>query len=172
MVSLKSGKLWSRLELLFYFWIWTTSSKGIAKSNAKHIVTPWRIGTMKLELKSGQTDPAGPSWLNWATQGQMGSDLFNASIFLWEENIMFCNPGTQAKIAWAMWILLIPRFWSYSTKSSVTFLVLVRRIFKLQQRASITPNACLSVSRKKFKIQLAGEVFSYNTNIYHRWGVS
>ena len=35
--------------------------------------------------------------------------------------IMFGNPGTNTKICWAWGYLLIPRFWSGSTKNSVFF---------------------------------------------------
>ena len=39
---------------------------------------------------------------------------------------MFCNHGTQTKIGRALGILLIPRFCLDSTKSLITFLLLVR----------------------------------------------
>ena len=45
-----------------------------------------------------------------------------ASLFLWEENILVCNPGTQTKIGRSMGIFLIPGFWLDSTKTVVTLL--------------------------------------------------
>ena len=48
-------------------------------------------------------------------------DFLHVGLFLWEENILFSNLGTITKIDLAMEILLIPIFWSDSTKSSVSF---------------------------------------------------
>ena len=68
--------------------------------------------------KWGKTGPKG------GQMGPQGADFLHAGIFLWDENIMFSKPGTQTKIGRAMGILLIPRFWSDSTKNGVPFLVL------------------------------------------------
>ena len=50
---------------------------------------------------------------------------------------MFSNPGPQTKIGWAMGILLIPRFWSGSTRNSVSFFVLVRETFLYHLKACL-----------------------------------
>ena len=94
------------------------------------IKIPWN--SKKKTINDPQTLKNDQNWSynseNEAKRDQKGWFL-HAGIFLWEEKIMFSNPGPQTKIGWAMGILLIPRFWSGSTRNSVSFLVLVRGNF-------------------------------------------
>ena len=62
------------------------------------------VRTWAILAKRGQIGPKG------GQMGPQGADFLHAGIFLLDENIMFCKPGTKTNIGRAMGILLIPRF--------------------------------------------------------------
>ena len=96
----------------------------------------WKVVKQQGQVGSSGTlwDQAGPSGIKW---GQMGP---NKAIWgqtgpkkakrgrniLMRRKYHISNPGTQTKIGRAMGILLIPRFWSGSTKMVLEFIVLFR----------------------------------------------
>ena len=102
--------------------------------------------------KQGKTGPNGAKGANGAKQSQTGpngADFFTRRNILWDGNIMFSKACTLTKIGRVMEILSFPRFWSSSTKSSLTFLIIFTGNFFLHH---LKAYFCASHLRHDFNI--------------------
>ena len=56
-------------------------------------------------IKQGETRQTGANWAKRSQPGQNGDDFLHAEIFLGDENVMFCKPGTQVEL-WEFCLIL------------------------------------------------------------------